>query len=313
VKNSAVKVVHRLPAKDDRDFVGATMNLDEAQSEHVVALRPGIAVAHTDGMDRPVLIAVDGSGEARESKAGASTAPPVGQRGPGCQATCARRPCDLDLIVRAEHLPETKWMTLWAEVEVIGHLMGKPVGRLARGFHSTLATFPRPLLSCAAGLAAERAVDRRGRSVQRWYDPRDLAGHVAEHMRAQLATPLDAGKPEPRWRVRYTDISTALRTEPAAHEDSSSPHPSTAHWARRGVRLDGPTWRNQLDQLATIIGGDERNTNPGTVRGDLSEVLDVVRSVGLGDTDAQRVRHVLRHLGVGGSWAVHDLTTWLKG
>ncbi|GAA4410451.1 hypothetical protein GCM10023148_01780 [Actinokineospora soli] len=41
VKNSAVKIMHRLPAKDDRDVVGATMNLAERQSEHVVALRPG--------------------------------------------------------------------------------------------------------------------------------------------------------------------------------------------------------------------------------------------------------------------------------
>jgi uncharacterized protein len=41
VKNTAVKIVHRLPAADDRDSVGATMNMSEEQSAYLVTLTPG--------------------------------------------------------------------------------------------------------------------------------------------------------------------------------------------------------------------------------------------------------------------------------
>ena len=56
VKNTALKVLHRLPAHDDRQVVGAAMNLDEDQSRQVVSLRPGVAAVFADGMDRPLRI-----------------------------------------------------------------------------------------------------------------------------------------------------------------------------------------------------------------------------------------------------------------
>ncbi|MGH9285789.1 MAG: ATP-binding protein, partial [Acidimicrobiales bacterium] len=68
IKNTAVKIVHRLPAADDRDAVGATMNLTPEQSEYVVTLPPGRAAVFRDGMDRPVLAAMP-LGEAREAGA----------------------------------------------------------------------------------------------------------------------------------------------------------------------------------------------------------------------------------------------------
>ncbi|MFL6113151.1 MAG: ATP-binding protein, partial [Catenulispora sp.] len=43
IKNTAIKIVHRLPAADDREAVGATMNLSEQQSAYVVSLTPGKA------------------------------------------------------------------------------------------------------------------------------------------------------------------------------------------------------------------------------------------------------------------------------
>ncbi|WP_233508366.1 ATP-binding protein, partial [Spongiactinospora gelatinilytica] len=54
VKNTALKVVHRLPAEDDRLLVGAAMNLSEEQSRQVVSLSPGVAAVFADGMDRPL-------------------------------------------------------------------------------------------------------------------------------------------------------------------------------------------------------------------------------------------------------------------
>ena len=43
IKNTAVKITHRLPAQDDRAAVGATMNLRDAQSQYLVTLVPGEA------------------------------------------------------------------------------------------------------------------------------------------------------------------------------------------------------------------------------------------------------------------------------
>ncbi len=58
VKNTALKVLHRLPAADDRQLVGATMNLDDDQSRQVVSLPPGEAAVFADGMDRPMRVRV---------------------------------------------------------------------------------------------------------------------------------------------------------------------------------------------------------------------------------------------------------------
>jgi len=59
VKNTNLKVLHRLVAQDDRDFVGNAMNLTTYQKEQVVRLKPGQAVVHSEGLDEPVLVKVD--------------------------------------------------------------------------------------------------------------------------------------------------------------------------------------------------------------------------------------------------------------
>ncbi|HYB49309.1 MAG TPA: helicase HerA-like domain-containing protein, partial [Streptosporangiaceae bacterium] len=77
IKNTAVKITHRLPAADDRDAVGATMNLTKAQSRFLVTLRPGEAAVFADGMDYPLLARMP-DGTSREIAVQASTAPPAG-------------------------------------------------------------------------------------------------------------------------------------------------------------------------------------------------------------------------------------------
>ena len=69
VKNTALKVLHRLPAADDRQLVGATMNLDDDQSRQVVSLQPGEAAAFADGMDRPMRIRVPFGGDREQAAA----------------------------------------------------------------------------------------------------------------------------------------------------------------------------------------------------------------------------------------------------
>ena len=48
IKNTALKVLHRLPAADDSQLVGATMNLDADQSRQVVSMPPGEAAELLD-------------------------------------------------------------------------------------------------------------------------------------------------------------------------------------------------------------------------------------------------------------------------
>ncbi len=58
VKNSNVKIVHRLVAPDDRFVVAQSMNLSDAQSRHLVGLRPGTAVVHDSDIGAAVLVRV---------------------------------------------------------------------------------------------------------------------------------------------------------------------------------------------------------------------------------------------------------------
>lgn len=61
IKNTSLKVMHRTVANDDRDVMGGTMNLNEAQIRHVVALGTGEAVVHGGGRysdDNAMLIEV---------------------------------------------------------------------------------------------------------------------------------------------------------------------------------------------------------------------------------------------------------------
>ena len=65
VKNTAVKIVHRLPAADDRQAVGATMNLTPAQEQYIVTLPPGEAAVFADGADYPWLVRMPDGTEPR--------------------------------------------------------------------------------------------------------------------------------------------------------------------------------------------------------------------------------------------------------
>jgi uncharacterized protein len=73
VKNTALKIMHRLPADDDRRLVGATMNLDDNQSRQVVSMVPGEAAVFGDGMDRPLRIRVPYAGDGAGTADGAGT------------------------------------------------------------------------------------------------------------------------------------------------------------------------------------------------------------------------------------------------
>ncbi|HPO14826.1 MAG TPA: ATP-binding protein [Candidatus Hydrogenedentes bacterium] len=58
IKNTNLKVVHRLLAEDDRKIIGNTMNLTDEQSRYLVGLRPGEAVVHAESIPRPILVSI---------------------------------------------------------------------------------------------------------------------------------------------------------------------------------------------------------------------------------------------------------------
>lgn len=58
VKNTNLKIAHRLVAQDDRDFVGSAMGLRRDQNEHLVRLEVGQAVVHSEETYTPALIKV---------------------------------------------------------------------------------------------------------------------------------------------------------------------------------------------------------------------------------------------------------------
>jgi len=58
IKNTNLKIIHRLVAEDDRKAVGTTMSLNESQLRYLTTLRTGEAIAYTEGMQKPVLLTI---------------------------------------------------------------------------------------------------------------------------------------------------------------------------------------------------------------------------------------------------------------
>ena len=128
IKNTAVKIVHRLPAADDREAVGATINATPAQSRYLVTLPPGRAAAFADGMDFPVLIQVkDGTRRERARPGTSDSRALVRPRAASCGTECTSRPCTLREMRRAQQaLEDEPWVGLWAGLAVLAHLTGWP-------------------------------------------------------------------------------------------------------------------------------------------------------------------------------------------
>jgi len=58
LKNTNLKIMHRIVAEDDRQAVGNAMNLTPEQKDQVVRLRVGQAVVHNEFLDKPILLQV---------------------------------------------------------------------------------------------------------------------------------------------------------------------------------------------------------------------------------------------------------------
>ena len=59
LKNTNLKIVHRLIAQDDRQSIGQTMNLNLEQLTHIGILKPGMAAVFAEGADHAYLVRLE--------------------------------------------------------------------------------------------------------------------------------------------------------------------------------------------------------------------------------------------------------------
>jgi DNA helicase HerA-like ATPase len=199
IKNTAVKITHRLPAADDREVVGATMNATPAQSRYLVTLPPGQAAVFTDGMDFPVLVRIK-DGTEREAASPAPTADArtvVHPRSGTCGSECTARPCTLrELRYGQRALDELPWVRQWAELAVLAHLTGWPMPVPTPAALAALRARPARLAQCALAHAVDAAVAVRPVIAR----PAALAAHVAAALGARAERSEWRCRPdEPEW------------------------------------------------------------------------------------------------------------------
>jgi uncharacterized protein len=196
VKNTALKIVHRLPSRDDRELVGATMNLDAEQSRQVVSFPPGVAAAFADGMDRPLRIRVPFGGHADHVvDAGQLAEPPMAaRRSPACGTVCAsERACTLlelrsaDLLAAA---PEFAWLRVWTEAVVLAFLTSSPLPVVPSALKQRWSGLDQRLRECLLATVIERAVASRSEAIRTYFDPASLTAAVS----ATAVRILDGGK-----------------------------------------------------------------------------------------------------------------------
>ncbi len=250
VKNTACKILHRLPAEDDRQAVGATMNLSEAQSRHVVTLPPGRAAVFTDGMDRPLRLLMPLGASAEDASRVSRTPALAALRSVACGRLCASRPCSLKelgtAVYRADEDPR---LVLWLELLTVAHITGRHAPDPDPAWiASVTAKYDERTLECAVAHRIQTAVDARYVGITAYNAAGEFIAHLASSARRTLAgEPHGCDGTEVRWqagRYRWLDVLRALKAD-----GPESPHRSTAAWADRGLVLDGAT---RADQLATL-------------------------------------------------------------
>ncbi|MGI5161494.1 ATP-binding protein [Microbispora sp. CA-102843] len=205
VKNTALKVVHRLPAEDDRALVGAAMNLSEDQSRQVVSLQPGFAAVFADGMDRPLRVQVP-LGEDRERGTLGPVPPICGRRSAACGRECRTgKACTLVELREADLLavaPEWAWLRIWTDTVVLAFVTNRSLPGVPRVLADIWAELPAKRRECLLATLVERSVARRAWSLRTWFDPALLTEKAAEVAAGLLAAgQADGPESEPPMRA----------------------------------------------------------------------------------------------------------------
>ncbi|MFJ2875405.1 ATP-binding protein [Streptomyces sp. NPDC087298] len=294
IKNSALKIMHRLPAEDDRRSVGATMNLQQEQSENVVALPPGRAAVAADGMDRPVLTAIP-HGEHDESTQGICGEPPLlGSRSRLCGASCRSEPCTLRTMNDAQHRSMEPLHLIWVEAAACAQAMGMVAPDPATGVRTVLTALAARDLECTLVYAAERAVAARDALMRDEVDPADFA----ERLYAVLSAGLSGAESPPDGdRRRYTyanyrfrDVLEAIQRARKAAPDGPHSYPEhEAEWASRGLVLTGTSGADHRLQVRALPGYGPEKVHARIGDVNRSGLRDAVATV-TGGTTEEHVR-----------------------
>ena len=266
IKNTAVKITHRLPAADDRDAVGATMNMTQAQNRFLVTLKPGEAAVFTDGMDFPLLAQMP-DGTSREAASPAATATPAGvvrSRSITCGADCFGRPCTLrDMRIAQRALAEYPVVRLWAELSVLAHLVGWPMPVPRTALASLLQMMPSRLRDCAISHGVDAAVGVRVPVIAGRVSPIGLASHVSTAIRSRLTRgSWLCQREEAQWLApayKWTLVLDALKTADRKNP-GGGPHPRSADWERTyGQAITGDTCARQVGTVQRWYDGAQRD------------------------------------------------------
>lgn len=289
IKNTAVKIVHRLPAQDDRDAVGATMNITEAQSQFLVTLTPGEGAVFTDGMDFPHLVRMPDGSHLETSAPVASPRALVTPRSGTCGTDCRDTPCTLrDMRAAQRAVADRPELVLWAELAAAAHLTGWGVPRLAP---SVLDALPPRLRDCTVSHAVDAAVATRGAPVE-------LAGHLAAaiHGRHCGDDETEFFAPPYRWCLVLEELQQAHKATPDAGR-----HPLSDEWASRyGRTIPGDALADQLRHVNAWWDRDQRDLNARAAAlwgGTPSAVETAVRALRTDSDWPDRFRDATSHLG----------------
>jgi uncharacterized protein len=293
IKNTAVKITHRLPAADDRDAVGATMNMTQAQNRFLVTLRPGEAAVFADGMDFPLLAQMpDGTG--REAATQAATATPAGvvrSRSITCGADCFGRPCTLrDMRVAQRALEEYPAIRLWAELSVLAHLVGWPMPVPRTALLSLLQMMPSRLRDCAISHGVDAALGARVPVIAGRVSPVGLASHVSTAIRSRVSRgSWLCQREEPVWLApayKWTLVLDALKSADRKNP-GTGPHPRSSEWERTyGQAITGDTCARQVGTVQRWYDGAQRDDwEVRAVAFGVDSPSDVERAVGARSED----------------------------
>ncbi|GAA4237576.1 hypothetical protein GCM10022254_49980 [Actinomadura meridiana] len=248
IKNTAVKIVHRLPAKDDRDAVGATMNITDAQSQFLVTLTPGEGAVFTDGMDYPHLVRMPDGTHLEKDAPVASPRALVSPRSGTCGTDCRDTPCTLrDMRTAQRVVADRPELVLWAELATVAHLTGWGPPKLDASMLDGLS--PR-LRECALSHAVDEAVATRGA-------PPGLAVHLVAVLHEGPCTGDESeyfAAPY-RWCLVLEELQQSHQATPDAGR-----HPRSDEWASHYRRtIPGDALADQLGHVTAWWERDQRD------------------------------------------------------
>jgi hypothetical protein len=194
----------------------------------------------------------DGTG--REAGAQPSTATAAGvvqPRSMTCGADCAGRPCTLrDMRIAQRALDEYPGIRLWAELSVLGHLVGWPIPVPRTALLSLLQMMPSRWRDCAISHGVDSALDVRVPVIAARVSPIGLASHVSTAVRARVARgSWLCQREEPAWLApayAWTLVLDALKSQDKKHP-GAGPHPRSPEWERTyGQAIGGDTCARQV-------------------------------------------------------------------